>query len=263
MSWAWRSPSTRRPLTEVGDELHGEDEAHTRRAGVWDLLAGDDRDRLAEWSERYGRVRAAEGRTAQDSDYYRGLPWRDATGNFVEQWAMRAASFDRFLEMVSHRSGRLVDVGAGNCWAAARCVERGWSAMAIDVNVDGDDGLGAAHHHGVDLTLVRCSLDTIPLEDDSVDVVLINAALQYSADPRVTVGEALRVVGTDGVVVIADSPVFASEESGRRMVEAQDRRLRATGAEPPPVLGRGFIWQPEISDWPGAWIDRTPRRGRL
>ncbi len=263
MSWLWRSPQSGGTLTECGDELQGGDERFARNGGIWDLLTGSDRDDLVAWSDQYGRVRAAEGRTAPGPEYYRDLPWRDTTGRFADQWAIRAESFDRFLVLLGDRTGRLVDHGAGNGWAAARCVERGWEAMAIDVNVDGDDGLGAAHHHGVDITLVRSPLETIPLEDSGADAVLVNAALHYAAEPAAVAAEAMRVAGDDGLVVVADSPMFESAEAGRQMVREQDERLRATGVEPPPLPGPGFLCRTDIDSWTGDWADMTPSRGRL
>ena len=45
----------------------------------------------------YIKIRHAEGRGSQSSDYYFALPFRDITGRLQDQWTIRAASF-RYLE---------------------------------------------------------------------------------------------------------------------------------------------------------------------
>ena len=45
----------------------------------------------------YIKIRHAEGRGSQDSDYYLALPYRDISGRLQDQWTIRAQSY-RYLE---------------------------------------------------------------------------------------------------------------------------------------------------------------------
>ncbi|MDG2114225.1 MAG: class I SAM-dependent methyltransferase, partial [Actinomycetota bacterium] len=161
--------------------------------------------------------------------------------------------------------GALVDLGAGNGWAAARLAERGWRTLAIDVNTDPHDGLGAVARHGVSVESARAELGALPLQDESVDVALVNAALHYAPDVQRWLTEALRVVRPGGRVLVVDSPVYSSEAAGAQMVAEQEDRLRSLGTVVPPTPGRGFLLAEEVHDWPrligGSWDDLAPNSG--
>ena len=266
MTWPWCSPVDRAPLRQCGERLVDDAglQQFSRRDGIWQLVHPERQLAVEQWARDYGRLRAAEGRRAADADYYRSLPWRDVTGRFSEQWSQRAASFEMVLrELDSMRPGRVVDLGAGNGWAAARLVERGWDALAVDVNTDDDDGLGAAHHHGIDIELARAELGSLPLENSSVDAVLINAALHYAADPIGAVADALRVVRPGGMLFVVDSPVFVRPAAGDKMVAEQHDRLLQMHGVVAPLAGRGFLLRAQLAMLPhvtgGRWRDLTVR----
>lgn len=269
MTWQWVSPDDGCPLVERGDVLERPDggPAHTKRNGIWHLLPTAESDELDRWSLAYGEVRRAEGRGSEDPAYYRALPWVDTTGRFGDQWRERSHSFDRLVTLLDdHPTGSVVDLGAGNAWASARLADRGWHAMAIDVNVDDADGLGAAHHHDAELTLVRAAVESIPLADASVDVVFWNASLHYATSVEAAVAEAGRVLRPGGLAVVVDSPVYRGRRAGAAMVRQQQERLGHLGA--PPLRGRGFLIAEE---WTHSrrgphrlqWDDLTPHRTRL
>ena len=271
MTWQWASPVDHCPLERRDDELVSCDggQRFALRDGIWDLVAPEHREAVTEWATAYGKVRAAEGRTAVGAEYYQSLPWTDVSGRFADQWKIRAASFDRLVALLNSWGppGALVDVGAGNCWAAARLSQRGWTGLCVDVNVDGHDGLGARHHHGTDLVAARAQMSALPLESASIDVVLFNAALHYAQDTAAAVAEAIRVLRPGGLVVVVDSPLYSDQTAGDSMVIEQERGLAALGCEVPATLGAGYLLESELAAWPescgGIWHDQTARPARV
>jgi SAM-dependent methyltransferase len=177
----------------------------------------------------YESVRAKEGRGSSCADYYLALPFQDLTGRNVWQWHIRARTF-RFMEKhllpnieSSYPGGcDVLDVGAGTGWLSYRLAQRGHRPVAVDLLVNDTDGLGAARHY---FQLVppflrfRAEMDCLPFMPAQFDVVVFNASLHYSVDYRRTLQEALRCLRKGGHLIIADSPFYWREESGRKMLE--------------------------------------------
>jgi SAM-dependent methyltransferase len=66
-------------------------------------------------------------------------------------------------------------------------------------------------------------MDHLPFASEQFDVVLFNASFHYSIDYERTLSEALRCLRHPGNVIIADSPFYWRDESGRTMLE--ERRM--------------------------------------
>jgi hypothetical protein len=61
----------------------------------------------------YARIRVAEGRGAEDSAYYRALPFEDLCGRNAAQWRIRARTFPYFLRCIlPKRRDDVLDLGA-------------------------------------------------------------------------------------------------------------------------------------------------------
>ena len=80
-------------------------------------------------------------------------------------------------------------------------------------------------------TSIRCSLasrrNSIGSHSSSsaFDLVIFNASFHYSVNYERTFAEAVRCTCPGGSIVIADTPWYAEEESGRRMVEEKRERF--------------------------------------
>ena len=59
----------------------------------------------------------------------------------------------------------------------------------------------------------------MPFVDSQFDCVIFNASFHYAENYDVALGEAIRCLRPGGWVVITDSPWYAKDESGRRMLE--------------------------------------------
>lgn len=181
----------------------------------------------AHFMEDYERIRAAEGRGSESKEFYLNLPYKDVTERNSKQWHIRARSYDYLTKHVLKQipqmgGGRILDLGAGNCWMSFRLALAGYRPFAVDLLANDRDGLGAATHYERRLLepLPRFQAEAahLPFQDEQFDAVIFNASFHYSEDYVVTLREAFRCLKSRGLVIISDTPWYSCEESGRQMV---------------------------------------------
>ena len=197
------------------------------KGGIIDALPPERAAHYARFVEEYERIRAAEGRGSESESFYLGLPYTDLSGKNTKQWQIRARSYDCLMEHalkpnIPMGGGRILDLGAGNCWMSFRLTLAGHHPFAVDLLTNDSDGMGAAEHYRNHLPGLfprfRAELAHLPFQDEQFDAVIFNASFHYSEDYEAALREAFRCVKTGGVVIISDTPWYSSEESGRRMV---------------------------------------------
>jgi SAM-dependent methyltransferase len=209
------------------------------RDGIWRAISPNDVDHFQKFIVEYELIRAAEGRGSTQSEYYRNLPFKDISGRNTDQWAIRARTFRAMehsivapLAALNQRPLRILDLGAGNGWMSYRLALRGHLPIAVDLLTNDRDGLGAAAHYNTHIhplfPRVQANLDRLPFASSVFDLVIFNASFHYSVNYDRTFAEAMRCTRPGGSVVIADTPWYAEEESGRRMVEEKRKRFFAT-----------------------------------
>lgn len=181
----------------------------------------------ARFLEDYSRIRMAEGRGSEVDGFYLQLPYRDLSERNTRQWQIRARSFDYLMAHLLRRSvitngGRILDVGAGNCWMSFRMALAGFQPVAVDVNTNEQDGLRAADHYRKLLPELfpryRAEMTRLPFQDSQFDAVVFNASFHYSENYEASLAEALRCTKRGGMVIIADTPWYSKRESGMQMV---------------------------------------------
>jgi SAM-dependent methyltransferase len=207
--------------------------------GIWLSLTPEQIDHFRRFITEYEFIRAAEGRGSAESEYYLNLPYKDISGRNSDQWAIRARTFRTMerdvIARLARRQGRplrILDVGAGNCWLSYRLALLGHRPVAVDLLINDQDGLGAAIHFNSHVRplfpRVQAALDRLPFASSIFDLVIFNASFHYSEDYQRTFAEAFRCTRPGGAVVIADTPWYAKEESGQKMVEEKHKRFTAT-----------------------------------
>lgn len=242
-------PGTDRPLREIDGAFENQSgHRHHNRDGVWDFVDPSRRAAVDTFARDYAAVRAAEQRTPLTPSAVQALPYRDLSGELEEMWTERAASFDRLLARLPAAFGTMADLGAGCGWLAARLAAAGWSAAAVDITVDGGDGLATARWHPEELLLIRAEMDRLPFGSSSLDLVVFNASLHYAPNVVDTLGEAVRVAKPGGLIVVMDSPVFEDPAAGEAMVSEFAAAL-VTGHEVQPAahFGPGFVTEADLN----------------
>lgn len=245
-------PGTDQQLREHdGCLVHDQCTFVTVGEGIWDLVLSERRADLDEFATAYSAVRAAEGRELSPREVRR-LPAVEPDHPLADMWQARAASFAALCNAIAPEApGSLVDIGAGSGWLSAHLVKSGWHAAAIDVTVDGGDGLAAARHHECELVLARAEMEALPFASSSIDLAVFNASLHYAASVRSALDEAVRVLRPGGVLVVLDSPVFVDEGAGRSMVaEFADHTQRTLGVPAAPLAGPGFVTEADLAGYP-------------
>ena len=123
----------------------------------------------------YGRIRSAEGRGSDESDYYRALPFADITGKNSDQWRIRARTFRHFVEhILSGQRLKILDLGAGNCWLSYRLAELRHQPVAVDIFSDQRDGLRAARHYPVSIPVVEGDFEWVSTKAESTSRSMVS-----------------------------------------------------------------------------------------
>lgn len=245
-------PRCRAPLVPDGDDAVRcpvEGDRFPNEDGIWRFLLPEREARFAQFMAEYAAVRRAEGRGDDDPSFYRALPFHDLTGRFVDDWRIRAVSYQALVNRVLppletrwRRPLRILDLGAGNCWLSYRLARRGHTVVAVDLLTDLRDGLGAYVHYDAVFTPVQAEFDRLPFADGQADLVIFNASLHYSPDYATTLREVLRVLGPDGQVVILDSPVYRDARSGEQMLREREADFKRRFGFPSNSLpSEGFL----------------------
>jgi SAM-dependent methyltransferase len=249
--------------------------------GVYRLLPEERRREILPFLEMYQRVRRDEGWRACP-----GLPEVPASAGHAAIWRTRAGTFRRAMEAAERAlpagTWRVLEIGAGCCWASLRLLERGHRVAAVDVNLDADDGLRAAERISPlaeHLPRAEAEMEALPFEPGSFDLVVATGSLHYTARLSRTLVEVRRVTRRGGVLLVWDSPVYRRREDGEAMVAARMQRHRDRYGVVMPregesgyfVVGelvdlfRSAGWQLDIQGWPGLlreWLRDLVEKGR-
>ncbi len=195
--------------------------------------AGGRRGEDVRFVEEYRRIRREEGRGSDDREYYLRLPDGDFDGVRGSEWRERKRSL-RWLERHLDRRRRndltVVDAGSGNCWLSHRLAVRGACVIAVDVDDDDYDGLGAGRHYlgsGMPPFLRICSgFESLPLRSASIDLLVYNGSLHYAEDLFAVIAEGVRTLRPEGEIVIMDSPLYRNRTDGDSMVAERGGPVR-------------------------------------
>lgn len=215
------------------------------------LLTEERRREILPSLELYQRVRRDEGWRAEP-----GLPDVPPGHPHEAVWRDRASRFWRGLELAAASLGsgpwRVLEVGAGCCWASARLVERGHVVTAVDVNLDPEDGLPAADRLLPDPRLLgraEAEMEALPLEAGLFDMVLAAGSLHYSQRLTRTLVELRRVMRRGGILLVLDSPVYSRRPDGEAMVaERMKEHGRRYGLAIPRESQSGYLVLSELED---------------
>jgi SAM-dependent methyltransferase len=207
--------------------------------GIWKALLPGRESYVECFISEYQAIRSAEGRGSKNSEYYLELPYRDLSGRNSAQWTVRAHTY-RYIERkllraleANRRSGlKILDLGAGNGWLSYRLALRGHQAVAVDLLMNDEDGLGAARHFQSAVPAMfprfQAELDCLPFAGRQFDVAIFNASFHYSQNYTRTLGEALRCLKPGGTVIIADTAWYRRDESGQRMLSERRQAFLAS-----------------------------------
>jgi SAM-dependent methyltransferase len=205
--------------------------------GIWLALTENRLKHFECFMRDYEVVRRAEGRGSSDPGFYLSLPYVDQADLNAWQWAIRARTYNyierRILPAIGASVSQplsILDLGAGNGWLSYRLAALGHRPVAIDLQTNEFDGLGAAVHYRNALPMLfprfQAELDRLPFADQQFDCAIFNASFHYSENYDRTLAETIRCLRRGGTVVIADTPSYSRDESAQRMLEERREMFR-------------------------------------
>lgn len=234
--FAFACPRCRTPLTAIhAAEMHCPVDGLSFMCidGIWRCLPPQRAAYFAQFVREYEIVRRAEGRGSDDPAYYRALPFASPSHGHAAGWQIRAQSFAALIEKVVQPSEmktaaalKIIDLGAGSGWLSYQLARRGHEVAAVDLLVNGRDGLGVHTMYDVGFVPIQAEFNHLPLHDRQANLVIFNAALHYATDYACTLQEAWRVTAPGGMVVIMDTAVYHNPASGAQMVQERERLFR-------------------------------------
>jgi ubiquinone/menaquinone biosynthesis C-methylase UbiE len=121
--------------------------------------------------------------------------------------------------------GRMIDLGAGTCWATAEVsrLARVTEIVALDLSERFLTTVGSriiAHHQGrtEKVRFAVSRFDHIPFPDGYFDCVMLIAALHHAIAPLLVLLESRRVLRLGGVLLVIEqpAPVFGISRQRRR-----------------------------------------------
>jgi SAM-dependent methyltransferase len=261
-STVWRCSYCAAPLEshEHGLVCSAEGRWFATDRGVHRLLPQDRREELLLGSELQSRALRDEPRQATSREH-------------AEAELAQALNLAR--SSLPSSAWRVLDVGAGSCWASARLAREGHAVLAIDVSMDTEQGLPAAS--AATLARAEAEMDALPLDPGLFDLVLCIASLHYAPRLARALSELRRVTRRGGLLLGLGSPLFRRREDGEATVAGQMRRLSkrygfAVERELVPgylVLGeaaeafRDTGWKLEVVGWPrraAEWFEDASLR---
>lgn len=209
----------------------------SQKQGIWLALAANRESHFRHFIQDYETVRKAEGRGSDDPQFYLSLPYCDQTELHSWQWEIRSRTYkyieSAILPAIAEKAAQplaVLDLGAGNGWLSYRLALLGHRPVAVDLQTNAFDGLGAAVHyqHALPMFFPRFQgeVDRLPFGDSQFDCAIFNASFHYSENYDRTLAETIRCLHPGGTVVIADSPTYSREEYGQRMVEERRHSFR-------------------------------------
>jgi SAM-dependent methyltransferase len=270
----WCCPYCAAPLDERAHGLFcaAEERWFATDRGIHRLLTEERRHEILPFLELYQRVRRDEGWRAEPE-----LPDLPPDHAHAAIWAQRAQRFRRGISLAALALGRgpwrVLEVGAGCAWASARLVELGHQAVAVDVNLDPEDGLPAAERlpFGDRLPRAEAEMDALPLAPAIFDLVLAAGSLHYPSRLLRTLVELRRVTRRGGALLVLDSPVYRRRPDGEAMVTRRmEEQTRRYGLAVPRETQSGYLvlgelpdifrsagWRLELRDWPDLLRERA------
>lgn len=186
-------------------------------------------DRTAHYAgciERCERMETMAGKDILKQRYYLSLPYKEISGRESTTWRIRAHSYSYLVErdlsqQPAFGCGRILDLGAGNCWMSFRLTLARYRPFAVDLNTCDHHGLRAGEHFRMHLPAMfprfQAEFTNLPFQDGQFDVVVFNSSFQYIDDYKAAFREAFRCTRSGGMVIVSYTPGIRREEPPEKL----------------------------------------------
>jgi SAM-dependent methyltransferase/uncharacterized protein YbaR (Trm112 family) len=210
-------------LTDSGEVQSGELVCLTCRSlysiedGIVDLLPFPSESVL---QERAGWERFLQGASEElTEEWILSLPRVDASvtsnAQSIAHWKRQADNFFGLMELLGLRGDeRVLEVGAGRCWASALLARQGCQVVALDVVRDKragglETGIVYLQHGTPYFDRVLASMEGLPFRSGTFDLVLSVASIHHSRVLELVASECARVLRPGGILGVTSEPCIA------------------------------------------------------
>jgi SAM-dependent methyltransferase len=170
--------------------------------------------------ERAGWEKFLKGSPEElDDAWLLALPHIDesvtSNADSIAHWKRQADNFDNLIHHLELSGGeKVLELGAGRCWASADLARRGCQVVALDVVRDENAGgleAGKVYlgHGNTYFERVVVSMEKIPFRQGSFDLILSVASIHHTALLGQVVGECARVLKPGGKLGLTSEPCIA------------------------------------------------------
>ncbi len=181
--------------------------------GVLDLLVNPSQEITSEqagWAQ-------LEKMVVNTDELMLSLP--DGIAEHKAAWQSQAENFHYMWSQIQlNGTEKVLDLGAGRCWATRYFARRGCLAVGLDVLLTRYVGLLTSdvyiEKEGVYFERVCSDMNQIPMRDSVFDVVFMAATLHHSSDIQATLKQVHAALKPGGSLVLINEPVvslFASK----------------------------------------------------
>jgi len=128
---------------------------------------------------------------------------QDVFGDFRNQSIKKQWVVDKLLEIPEGKI--ILDAGAGECQYEPYCKHLKYIAQDLgEYNPDAGIYGGIHSSHGWDMSRVniKCDIIDMPLENETIDVILCSEVLEHLKNPVLAIKEFSRVIKTGGELIL-------------------------------------------------------------
>lgn len=166
-----------------------------------------------QFEELYLKVRQKEKRIYTD-DEVNSLPITLKNNPHKDEWKLREKSFLRFKEYLTSKKENLniLDLGSGNGWFCGQ-LSKSFNHFFYCIDVNLYELKQAARIFSTEkIKFIYADIFTTEIRNDSFDLIIINAAVQYISDLKKLLKRLLTHINATGEIHIIDSPFYTDAE---------------------------------------------------
>lgn len=173
-------------------------------------------------------------RSAADLDITRFNRWAATYDRSLMQIAFFGPVHAKIISLLKQKGPQdpqctIVDIGCGTC-RLLRTVSANWPEAALFGVDPAEQMLLAAHRHNPNVTFILAPAESLPLPDQTAEMVLSSISFHHWADPQRGIQEVARILRPGGWFCLADHIFLPARLFGDNVKSRNQIRALMTGA---------------------------------
>ena len=171
-----------------------------------------DPDRFVEQEELYLEVRKKEGRLYSKEEIEQ-FPSIRKDHRMFQEWKLRTLTINRFIQYIEIKSiNTALDLGCGNGWASNLISKKiNCNILALDINKFELKQGAAIFSQNKYLNFIYGDIFDHIIQPNSLDIILLNAAIQYFPHIQKLIDYLLSLITPKGEIHILDTMFYTKQ----------------------------------------------------